>query len=409
LKLDSTQYLGNDLGIRSTGAPNDQDKNLALNYVGVGVIFVNHNGNVEYFNPMAEHITGLRSIDVVGRQFNHVWGRLTTDPDALNFFALRSIETPIDFDVKIKPRPTRPRHLRIQVTVYRDLDKDRRGYVFTLQDLTQQHLKAQAEQRHHGQKVVADVAARLAHEIRNPLGSIELLATSISTAPDDHPEAKDFAAHISACVESINAIIENLIVAVNPSQTPDLRNIDLHATLEDSLFFAGHLLNGNTSVHVDTRLSQSPLWVSGDHQLLKQAVLNLILNSIQAMPHGGELSITSQSVEQHAGRRVAEIRIADTGIGIAAKDLERVFAPYYTTKTDGTGLGMSIVYNILTAHQGTIAIESEPLQGTTCIIQLPLIAQGSTDATVKASRPKTVATLQPQLRNQNVRAIHTCN
>jgi signal transduction histidine kinase len=228
--------------------------------------------------------------------------------------------------------------------------------------------------------MLSDVAARFAHEIRNPLGSIALFASSIGDDPDVRPEIKALAEYISTSVDSINAIIENLIIAVKPGESPDCKIIDLRETLEDSLLFAGHLLAANKSVCIKTHWDAVPLRVWGDAQLLKQVMLNLILNAIQAMPEGGEISITCRRItEEDFDRRLAEIRVSDTGVGIAEADLVRVFDPYFTTKDDGTGLGMAIVHNIISAHHGVIDIVSEHQRGAECIIHLPLATEGGVE------------------------------
>jgi len=310
-----------------------------------------------------------------------------------------------DFDVTINSKIGERRHLRIHVAASQDSADHVGEYILTLQDLTQLDQDAQETQRLKGLSIVGDVAARMAHEIRNPLGSIELFASSIGSEPETSPEVKALTTHISASVESINTIIENLLTAVNPNQNPDFCDIDLHEALKDSLFFANHLFSSNRSVRVQSFLNKTPLRVWGDQQLLKQVMLNLILNAIQAMPQGGDLVISSRQIEDECtALRYGEIRISDTGIGIAETDLGRVFDPYYTTKENGTGLGMAIVHNIISAHKGKIDIVSQQQQGTECIIRLPL----KIDTDVVAEIPEEffgLQTIQPETGNHHARTV----
>jgi len=119
--------------------------------------------------------------------------------------------------------------------------------------------------------------------------------------------------------------------------------------------------------------------VSGDVELLQQAVTNLVTNAIQAMPKGGTVTLGARRGPDGA----VEIRIADDGVGIAPHDVEKVFRLYYTTKPQGSGIGLSMVYRIVQMHEGRIDIESEVDRGTTMVLTLP-VASGSLNGSVNA-------------------------
>jgi len=112
-----------------------------------------------------------------------------------------------------------------------------------------------------------------------------------------------------------------------------------------------------------------------DKALVQQVFVNLLLNAIQAMPGGGEwviqVRVVSDPEKEGAESRFLQVRLRDSGPGIPTQDLERIFDPFYTTKAQGTGLGLSVVHQILREHEGRISVESEPGQGTTFIIHLP--------------------------------------
>jgi two-component system NtrC family sensor kinase len=113
-------------------------------------------------------------------------------------------------------------------------------------------------------------------------------------------------------------------------------------------------------------------WVSVDADQMKQVFLNLVHNAVQAMPTGGKLSIKTE-LQFREGKSWATAAIHDTGIGISAKDIERIFEPFYTTRGShgGTGLGLSVSYGIVTDHGGTIEVQSQPSEGTTFTVWLP--------------------------------------
>ena len=178
--------------------------------------------------------------------------------------------------------------------------------------------------------------------------------------------------HISSGVRSINNIISNLLLFIRPEQQPEMQVLDLHNPLKDSLFFAEHMISSNSSINLVTHFAPRSLEINGDAQLLSQVALNLILNAIQAMPDGGQLTISTRQVTDSNGHEIAEIRFADTGCGIPQKNLASIFDPFFTTKKRGTGLGLAIVHNIIKAHSGSIDIKSSPANGTECIVAFPL-------------------------------------
>jgi two-component system sensor histidine kinase FlrB len=218
---------------------------------------------------------------------------------------------------------------------------------------------------------MGQMAAQIAHEIRNPLGSIELFSSVLERDLDEFAELKEIAGHISSGVNSINTIISNLLLFIKPNQKPKMQALDVHEPLTDSLFFADRIFEANNGITVQTHFHPDSLVINGDAELIKQIALNLILNAIQAMPEGGTLKISTGKIE-HRGAEFAELRFADTGCGICETDLNNIFDPFFTTKTRGTGLGLTIVENITRIHGGEIDIRSTEAKGTECTIILPL-------------------------------------
>ena len=220
---------------------------------------------------------------------------------------------------------------------------------------------------------MGEMAVKIAHEIRNPLGSIELFATILKKELDDFGELRTIAEHISSGVQSINNIISNILMFMRPEQMPDFKPVDICNILDDSLFFSRHIIKSNSSIEVIKRYASTSLMMPGDSELLKQMSLNIILNAIQAMPDGGTLRVSCIKVANDKERNCVEIRFTDTGTGISKEDMPKIFDPFFTTKKKGTGLGMSIVNNIINVHGGTIKINSPKSNGTECIVTLPIM------------------------------------
>ncbi len=222
---------------------------------------------------------------------------------------------------------------------------------------------------------MGEMAVKIAHEIRNPLGSIELFATILKKELDDFEELKTLAGHISSGVQCINNIISNILMFMRPDQIPDFKPVDICNILDDSLFFSHHIIKSNSSIEVIKRYASKSLMIRADSELLKQMSLNIILNAIQAMPDGGTLRVSCIKVanDNDKERDCVEIRFTDTGTGISKEDMPKIFDPFFTTKKKGTGLGMSIVNNIINVHDGTIKINSSKSKGTECIVTLPIM------------------------------------
>jgi two-component system sensor histidine kinase AtoS len=150
----------------------------------------------------------------------------------------------------------------------------------------------------------------------------------------------------------------------------------MHGAIREVLGFTEPITR-QRGVEVECRMAAASAEVVGDRELLKQAILNLILNALQAMPSHGRLSVSTLQREARSGSRAGhrlEIRIRDTGVGIAPENLRRIFDPFFTTNSRGTGLGLRVVHRIIERHSGRIRVESVQGVGTTFTVVLPCAA-----------------------------------
>ena len=344
-----------------------------LESLTTGVVVLDLKGQISTFNKAAEDITGLISEKVRGKIFDDILGMDFFRNSRLSFSSLRAIRENTDVETEIYRKGSNIHHIRLSISPVRNAHGDKVGIVLTMQDITR--MKKLEEQAHRTDRLAAmgEMAVKIAHEIRNPLGSIELFATVLRKDLEGFGELKTLANHISSGVRSIDNIISNLLLFIRPQQQADFQIIDIKDPLDDSLFFSSHLIKSDNGIEVIKNYSSEPLMVQGDLELLKQIALNLILNAVQAMPEGGKLTISARNVNsQPKGLNSAEVRFADTGIGIPRGDMPRVFDPFYTTKNAGTGLGLAIVHNITKIHGGAIDINSAEGEGAVCTVTLPL-------------------------------------
>ncbi len=212
---------------------------------------------------------------------------------------------------------------------------------------------------------LGELSAGMAHEIRNPLGAIKGAAEILK---DDYPSdnAKyEFIRILLKESDRLNNIVQEFLGFARPKQ-PEFRQADLNEVVESVLLLAAPEAR-KAGVRIDKKLDSAIGKRSLDAGLLKQALLNLVLNAIQAMPGGGTLFIESRFL----GDAVA-VTVADTGIGISDGDRKKLFSPFFTTKKNGTGLGLAITYRIIENHRGSIDVKSEQGKGTTFTVKLPV-------------------------------------
>ena len=343
-----------------------------LESLPAGVVALDPDGKIVSFNRTAERITGLFADDVLGRMFDDIFQKNYFKNPALRLQNILHTQETTEIKTKLGSAAHQNNNLLLNVTIspLTSASDGPIGAVLSLTDITRmKNLELQAK-RTGRLAAMGEMAARIAHEIRNPLGSIELFSTMLIDDLQDFEEQKTLAEHISAGVKSINNIVSNLLLFMRPDQQLDEQVLDVHEALKDSLFFAGHLLDAQDGIEVQTELTAESLFIKGDLELLKQVFLNLILNAIQAMSGGGQLHISTHKTKSYADTQLVEVHLVDNGRGIAQADMPKIFDPFYTTRKRGTGLGLTIVHNIIKMHKGSIDITSSP-EGTTCVVSLP--------------------------------------
>ena len=234
----------------------------------------------------------------------------------------------------------------------------------------------------HASRLAAlgNLAAGVAHEVRNPLNSIAMTIQYLKDSLDarrwmldappesriQYSEIQESLDVITQQVEELDRIVEEFLQLTRPIQM-DWKGVDLNLFLVDIMrSFASSLEIAN--VKLICNFSKILLYAKIDRDKLRQAVSNIIINSIQAMPDGGELRITTA---RDVSQKAVIIKISDTGVGIPQDNIDRLFEPYFTTKPDGTGLGLAITYKMIEAHGGEIRVESEEGQGATFTMVLP--------------------------------------
>jgi two-component system NtrC family sensor kinase len=225
---------------------------------------------------------------------------------------------------------------------------------------------------------LGELAAGIAHEIGNPLSAISNYTQFLSLAEGMEVEDRESLEGIKVEVSRIDGIIKNLL-AFSRSSSEEITEVDINEVINNSLSLISHQRLFR-NIKLKKILAADYLQIKADRNQLVQVIVNILLNSAQAMPDGGIIQIQSNCVN---GR--LEIKITDTGIGIPKKNLDKIFNPFFTTKPDGvgTGLGLSIVYRIIEKFDGLVEVESpateklaKDVTGTTFTITFPVLPRG---------------------------------
>jgi len=251
----------------------------------------------------------------------------------------------------------------VSVTDIVSEDGDFLGTMFILRDLTQIRRLQATVQKQEKMAAIGNLAAGIAHEVRNPLSSIKGYAVYFGSLFADDSEKKKAAEVMSAEVDRLNRVISELLELARPSDIKPTPT-DLSFLLASSLRLVRQEAEA-AGVRITTAIDPDIGPCSLDPDRITQVLINLYINGIQAMPAGGELQITASQTD--TGVLIA---VADTGTGIPVEAGDKIFDPYYTTKTTGTGLGLAVVRKIVEAHDGTVEVRSDA-RGALFTIHLP--------------------------------------
>ncbi len=231
---------------------------------------------------------------------------------------------------------------------------------------------------------VGEMATGIAHEIKNPLACI---SGAVSVLADDYDINDPRREIVSKVLEQINRLDKTAtdLLAFGKPGTPEFSYVDINELLKKTLFFvAQHPEARNVERIFELTRELPPVWI--DIKQIQQVFFNIIINAIQAMPEGGLLTLTTDRVKQGDDDFV-RVTIRDTGKGIGAELLAKIFVPFFTTKTQGTGLGLPICRQLVEHNHGIIEVDSFPQQGTTFSILLPAVSLSGEPTGVNNSEP----------------------
>jgi len=349
---------------------------MVLENVEDAVIALDQEGLISLFNPAAQLFTGSSEKQCLGRPFLEKF-KHQTNLCKLVQTSLTEARSISDHET-VNLQGARPRPVSVTVSPLLAANGKQQGVVLILRDLTQVRKLEAAVQRSDQMAMVGTMSAGLAHEIKNPLGGIKGAAQLLQRELQSGSDLVEYPQIMIREAERINTIIEELLDLAKPRQQK-IELVNISQILDEIMLLQKQAL-AEQEITFQLNLDPSIPPTYGDRDLLIRLFLNLIKNAGEAVPHGGEIIIESRiDSEYHLSRAgshsvpVILITINDNGSGIPAKELERIFTPFYTTKTGGSGLGLAICQKIITDHGGFLRIMSRAEGGTSVKVSLPLI------------------------------------
>jgi two-component system, NtrC family, sensor histidine kinase PilS len=332
-----------------------------------GLITTSEDGRVLTFNRAASAITGLAAPRAVGAD---VFDLLQIEPAFKPRVAVLEPAQSLRIDIRHRTADRRTIDLGITASTLAFPD-GRRGFLFTFQDVTDMRRLERNGRLQQRLAAVGEMAAGIAHEIRNPLaamsGSIQVLRQELPLS-DEQAQLMDIVLRES---DRLNDTIRSFLAYARP-QRFSVARLDIRKTLQDAALLIRNGSDVREDHAIDVDVPSEPVWFEADENQLRQIIWNLATNGLRAMPSGGRLRLAVATEARPGGDGEVVMTVQDEGRGIPAEELEGIFQPFRSSFDRGTGLGLAIVHRIVTDYGGTIQVASSVGAGTTMRVRFPV-------------------------------------
>jgi two-component system nitrogen regulation sensor histidine kinase GlnL len=341
------------------------------------VVAIDNDERIVLFNPAAQICTGFSERQALKRRLNDLFGS-STELLRLVRAALQSGRSITSHEDILLHRPAAaPLPVGLSASPLFTRKGEQEGAVLILRDHSQIRELEETVRQADRLAMLGTLAAGLAHEIKNPLGGIKGAAQLLNLElPPDNP-LREYTRVMTREVNRVNDLIEELLDLTRPRPT-QFGEVNLSRILADQVLLQKQ---SHPDKHIGYHMQLDPSIppIRGDESLLSRLFLNLLKNAGEAIEQQGTITVTSRIAGQYLFNKPGErpvpmvtVEIQDDGPGIPAEQLDRIFTPFYTTKTKGCGLGLAICQKIINEHQGSLRVSSGPDKGTTFTISLPL-------------------------------------
>ena len=349
-----------------------------------GVIVADSENKIIKSNRAAERIlaTSLRSSSLGGSSLGeshekNVWEHIKIQ-DIADFVSSviqnESGQTSKEFNLKVDKPDGKNKYIEVSVLPL-VTEKKIQGTIIMIADITEKRIEEIKNRRLENLASLTNVAAAVAHEIKNPLAAIsihlQLLKKNFTACNlSINQKAQKHIGVIEEEIERLNKIVVDFLFAVRPLKF-EFVPVDINALLKNlyDTFFDEF---NDSGIAISLSFSKELPKIQGDERFLRQAFMNVLTNAKAAMPNGGFLDISTKAVNDFI-----IVTISDSGQGILPEDMHKIFEPYFTTKHDGTGLGLTMTYKVIKEHGGDINVYSDYGMGTSFKFSLPIERKGA--------------------------------
>lgn len=342
---------------------------VILNSMNEGVLVTDGQDRVQYVNRTAARLLGRSIRDLRGNP-------VLEGIESIDFYNL--VKRAFEGNERVRNKEVSlyyPADRILNVNIFPLMSgTDVSGRVVIFMDITQEKEEEQRLRRAESMAALSSITAGIAHEIKNPLGALDIHLQLLEKVldgdgPPDGERMRRYLGVVREEVGRLNGIVVDFLDAVRPLRSNPRKTV-VGTLLEEVAALWGPVLQGR-GVHLDVVQDELPLEANVDPDLLRQAIANLVKNAGEAIAENGLVKLSARREGEYL-----EILVEDNGCGIEKERLGRIFEPYHTTKSSGTGLGLTIVYRIVKEHGGTIHVESEPGAGTRFAVRIPLWGKG---------------------------------
>jgi PAS domain S-box-containing protein len=354
----------------------------ALKHISSGVVAVDLSGEVVLFNRAAETITGFGRDEVLGNPYNEFpFAESEGKTDHLSSVLAGEMEKAARIERTIACQDGRKVAVESMVCPVIDEKGELIGALEIFNDLSAVKQLKEEISKSRTLSALGEMSANVAHEIRNPLGSIGGFAALLERDLDDDDPRRNLVKKIIEGVASLDKIVTNLLIYTRPIKA-DLRQTNLVEYVNEVLAYLEVEIESQTlPIHIKREFPSKPVSSRIDPSLMQQVLLNIFHNAVHAMKEDGGCLTIRLSRDRHgakAGSRVnskqkkfVELLVEDEGVGMNEEVQKKIFNPFFTTREDGTGLGLAIAKKMIQEQNGTIHVLSRPSVGTRITILLP--------------------------------------
>ena len=338
--------------------------------VDTGIMTINLQGRIKSFNRAAELISGFTFADVENKNVTEVFPCFTKVQEGIKGNDDKQ-SSKDRYDIEFIREKSNKLILSCLVSTLKNSTGKRIGDIVIFQDITSLIEMEEALEKSKRLALIGEMAAGLAHEMRNPLaslsGSIQILKRDLQLSEADEKLMQI----ILRGRDQLDRVIKDFLLLAKPAPG-DRETVFIKDIIEGVMESIRYLPDWNNDIKVRLFLSDN-LSVFANRTEVREIIWNLVMNAVQSMPEGGLLSVETKMIYDGAHTESVEIEVRDTGCGIDEKYLDRIFEPFFTTKERGTGLGLAIVNRIIEGYAGKILIRRGIEKGTICRISMPLI------------------------------------